>query len=288
MQKIITRIAGLLAAMVLVSAVMAEAANAQYFRRPVSEVDPNIMVIDEKEHLGAKIDPGTVLVNQDGREFTWGEMLGQPVILVLSYYTCDGSCSLINSSLAALMKDLKLVTPGQDFKIVTLSFDRHDNLQSAGAFRKQQAIASSLAPHWTFATFKNEEDLKREIDKLGFKFFWSPEDRLFLHPGAFLFMAPDGRMARVLYQEEVEGRDVELAVLDAKQGQFKPREILTFALSLCYSYSYHDGRYVMSIPLIVGAGSLLVGLSLLFGFTFYYRSSRQTQRTGEKEYAQAV
>lgn len=288
MQTIITRLAGFLTAMVLVSVITAEVANAQYFRRPVSEVDPNIMVIDEKEHLGAKIDPATQLIDHNGREFTWGEMLGQPVILVLSYYTCDGSCSLINSSLAGLMKDVKLVKPGEDFKIVTLSFDRHDNLETSGAFRKHQAVAGQLAADWTFATFKNEGDLKREIDKLGFKFFWSPEDRLFLHPGAFLFMAPDGRMARVLYQEEVDARDVELAVLDAKQGQFKPREILTFALSLCYSYSYHDGKYVMSIPLIVGAGSLLLGLSLLFGFGFYYRSSRQTQRTGEKEYAQAV
>ena len=59
-------------------------------------------------------------------------------------------------------------------------------------------------------------------------------------------------------------------------------------MSLCYSYSYHDGKYVMSIPLIVGAGSLLVGLMTLIGFSFFYKSSKRMQSTGENEYAQPV
>ncbi len=272
----------------LVSLATPESAQAQYFRRPVSQVDPKIMMIDEKTHLGSKIAPETVLVDQDGREFTWGEMAGKPVILVLSYFTCDGSCSLINSTLAGLMKDVRIVKPGDDFKIVTVSFDRHDNLKTTGAFREHLKLAGDLAPHWTFATFKNEDDLKAETERIGFKFFWSPEDRIFLHPGAFLFFGPDGRLVRVLYQEEVDARDVELAVLDAKQNNFRPHEILTLALSLCYSYSYHDGRYVLSIPMIVGFGSLILGLTTLFGSIAYYKIAKRTKRTGEGHYAQAI
>jgi protein SCO1/2 len=274
--------------MTLAGAQWSGEASAQYFRRPVSELDPNIMAIDEKAVLGAKISPDTVLIDQDGKELRWGDQLGKPVILVLSYFTCDGSCSIINSALAELLRDVKIVKPGADFRILTLSFDRHDTLATTGAFRKHLNLAGPLADHWTFATFKNEADLKAETERIGFKFFWSPEDRVFLHPGAFLFFSPEGRLIRVLYQDDVGARDVELAVLDAKQGQFRPREIITFALSLCYSYSYHDGKYVLSIPLIVGLGSLAVGLATLFGSIFFFKSSRRTKRTGDGDYAQAV
>ena len=279
-----------IAAAVLVTAAAALAASsgpagAQYFRRPISSIDPNIMLIDEKAVLGAKINPETVLIDQDGREFKWSETIGKPVVLVLSYYTCDGTCSVINTNLANLLRDVKAVTPGEDYRIVTLSFDRHDKLASTGAFKRHLALTGPIAAHWTFATFKNEADLKSETERVGFKFFWSPEDRVFLHPGAFLFFSPDSRLVRVLYQDEIAGRDVELAVFDAKQGQFRPREVINFMISLCYSYSYHDGRYVVNIPVFVGFGALAFGIATLFGSMFIYK---RNERSGEKKNVEAV
>jgi protein SCO1/2 len=263
-------------------------AEAQYFRRPASEIDPNIMLIDEQAVLGAKLDAETPFIDHTGREFRWADILGKPVIVVLSYYTCDGSCSIINASLAELLSDVKAVAAGTDFRILTLSFDKHDKLETAGAFRKHLNLAKDLAPHWSFATFKNETDLKSQTERIGFKFFWSPEDRIFLHPGAFLFFSPEGRLIRVLYQGDVTGRDVELAVLDAKQGQFRPREIVNFMLSLCYSYSYRDGKYVMSIPIIVGLGALGAGLTTLFGSMLYYKISTRVAGTGDQTHAKTT
>jgi protein SCO1/2 len=278
----------LAAALLALASGLAGSAEAQYFRRPVSDVDPRIMTIDEKAVLGEKLDPATPLIDSVGREFRWGDLLGKPVILVLSYYTCDGSCSIINGTLAGLLRDVKAVVPGDDFRIATLSFDRHDTLATTQAFRKHLDIAAQFASHWTFATFKNEADLKAQTERIGFKFFWSPEDRIFLHPGAFLFFSPDGRLIRVLYQEELSGRDVELAVLDAKQGQFRPSEIINFALSLCYSYSYHDGKYVMSIPVIVGLGALGIGLATLFGSMLAYKITSGMKRVRNHSHAEAV
>jgi protein SCO1/2 len=288
MHGVRTGIAASLAFLTLAGALGGGEARAQYFRRPVSEINPNIMAIDEKAVLGAKIKPETVLIDQDGRELRWGELIGKPVVLVLSYFSCDGSCSLINSTLAELLRDVKVVRPGEDFRIVTLSFDRHDTLATTGAFRKHLGLAGPLAEHWTFATFKSEDELKSETERIGFKFFWSPEDRIFLHPGAFLFFSPEGSLVRVLYQDAIAGRDVELALLDARQGQFRPGEIINFALSLCYSYSYHDGKYVLSIPLFVGLGALGVGLTTLFGSMLVYKSSQRRKRTGDGDYAEAA
>jgi protein SCO1/2 len=288
MEKMFAALMFGLTAATLLSVAAAGRAEAQYFRRPVSNIDPKIMIIDEKAHLGSRINPATPLIDADGKAFTWGDMLGKPVILVMSYYTCDGSCSVINANLAGLLDDVTRVVPGSDFRVVTLSFDRHDNRKTTGDFRKTLALKDPLAANWTFATFQNENDLKVETERIGFKFFWSPEDRLFLHPGAFLFFGPDGRLMRVLYQQDVAARDVELAVLDSKQGQFRPREIINLALSICYSYSYHDGKYVLSIPLIVGFGSLMLGLATLFGSIIYYKASRTIKRTRDEDHAQVA
>jgi protein SCO1/2 len=288
-RAIVGRSAAMLA-LLLGVVVTATPASAQYFRRPVSDLDARVLQIDEKAVLGRAIEPGTVLIDEAGRELKWGDLLGKPVILVLSYFTCDGSCSIINQSLAELLKSVQVVKPGADFRIVTLSFDRRDDAASAEKFRNLvSGQAAELPPSsWLFATFKNEADLKAETERIGFKFFWSPQDGIFLHPGAFLFFSPEGKLARVLYQQDISGRDVELGVLDARLGNFRPNEIINYALSLCYSYSYKDGKYVMSIPVFVGLGALGIGLSTLFGSMLAFKFGKRRKTTGKREYAQAA
>lgn len=285
MRALLKMLAPCLAVLLAAAAAGAGPAGAQYFRRPSSNVDPRIMQIDETTVLGNRIDAGTVLVDHEGKELVWKDLLGAPLILVLGYYTCDGSCSIINQNLRELMRDVTL-RPGRDFRIVTLSFDRRDAAGTTRDFRKALALDDELAKSWTFATFRSEDDLKRQTERIGFKFFWSPEDRIFLHPGAFLFFSGDGRLVRVLYQQDVTARDIELATFDARQGNFKPNEIVNLALSVCFSYSYADGRYVLNLPLFIGAASFLLGIGTLFGSMAVYRSSRNNrQTTGENNHA---
>lgn len=280
MSGLTMRLLRFLAIPALLLALGVAGASAQYFRRPVSDLNPTIMQIDEKAVLGRAIDPATPLVDQEGREFRWGDMLGKPTILVLAYYTCDGSCAVVNSVLVDLLKKTRRLKAGEDFNVVTISFDRRDTLESTDAFRKHLELTTDLKANWTFATFRNEADLKAQTDRIGFKFFWSPQDRIFLHPGAYLFFSPEGKLARVLYQQEIESQDIELAVLDAKGGQFQPHEVINFALSLCYSYNYHDGKYGLNIPLFVGLGAFATGLLTFLVFVLVFRATRQRQPRG--------
>lgn len=254
-------------------------AAAQTPATPESEVDPKLFQIDEKAVLGAKVDAGTTFVDENGREFRISDMLGQPVVLLLSYYTCDGSCSVINANLRDLVRRVKRVVPGKDFRILTASFDEHDTRETLIDFRRRLDLKADVDPGWTFGTFKDPSAIKRLTDTLGYKFFWSPRDRTFFHPGVFLFLSGEGRLIRVLYALNSEPEDVELAVLDAKQDKFdfRPKELVNFAVSLCYSYNYAKGRYTFNIPLIVAAGSLTFGLGVLSvgAVVFRVRKSRE-------------
>lgn len=240
-------------------------------RTPESDIDPQSFAIDEQSVRGNRVLVDTVLIDEKGREFKVSDMLGQPLVLVMSYYTCDGTCSIINEDLAEQLKGMKRLTLGEDFKVLTVSFDKHDTLETTGAFKRHLATSAELGEGWTFAAFKNPEDIKPFTTRFDFNYYWSPQDRIFYHPGAFVFLSAEGRLIRTLYSKNVEPADVELAILDAKEGQFRPSEIVNYAISLCYSYNYKEGRYGFNIPMLVGAGSLFTGLTLFSGTLLVFR-----------------
>jgi len=246
----------------LVCALAAFPAKAQYGGAvPVSDIDPAIFHIDETEFLGTKVRSDIQLIDEQGQEFTLGDKLGKPLILVLSYYTCDGSCSVINQDLNVQLADIEGIMPGKDFNVLTISFDEHDGLESLGVFKQHLKMTENMEGAWSFATFKNKDQIKPFAEAIGFNYFWSPQDRTFFHPGAFMFLTPKGRLARVLYALNAAPQDIKLAVFDAKAGEFKPGEIIDYAISLCYSYNYAEGKYTVSIPLFVGVGALSLGVS---------------------------
>ncbi len=266
------KIAGIIFGIILYAAATVSPAAAQYARVPESYMDPAVFQIDESKYLGARMDRSFAMIDEDGNQFTLADKLGKPLILVLSYYTCDGSCSVINADLRDRLADVSKVQKGKDFEVLTLSFDKDDTSATLAKFRE---TLKGTGDGWTFATAKDPAGIEAFTGKLGFKYFWSPADRTFFHPGAFLFLSAEGRLIRVLYSLNIEGRDVELAVLDAKQGKFRPSEIVNFATSLCYSYNYKEGRYTYNIPLFIAVGSLTVGVTAFSGSVFVYRRRRR-------------
>ena len=254
-------------------------AKAQYGGNvPVSDIDPSVFQIDETKFLGTKVKGDVDLVDAQGSAFKLYDKMGKPLILVWSYYSCDGSCSIINKDLNAQLADVTGVTPGEDFNVLTISFDEHDTLDTLGVFKDHLKMTENMNGAWTFATFKNVADIQPFADAIGFKFFWSPQDRTFFHPGAFMFLTPEGRLARVLYALNSRPKDIKLAVFDAQSGNFKPNDIVDFALSLCYSYNYAEGQYTISIPLFVGVGSLSLGVTSFAVSVLWFRRRKRGRK----------
>ena len=77
---------------------------AAQIRVPESEIDPGIFRIDEKSFLGTVLNPNLAFLDETGGTVQLGSQLGgKPLILVLSYYNCDGTCSVVNRDLKALL-----------------------------------------------------------------------------------------------------------------------------------------------------------------------------------------
>ena len=269
----------LMASALIGCALAALPAKAQYGGSvPVSDIDPSIFQIDEKQHLGVKVNNNVDLIDSQGNAFKLSDKLGKPLILVLSYYGCDGSCSVINKDLNAQLADLSGITPGEDFNVLTISFDEHDTLETLGVFKDHLKMTEGMNDSWTFATFKDKAAIKPFADSLGFNYFWSPQDRTFFHPGAFMFLTAEGRLARVLYALNSGPKDIKLAVFDAYSGNFKPNKIVDYAISLCYSYNYAEGKYTVSIPLFVGVGSLSLGITSFAVSVVWFRRRKRGRK----------
>lgn len=258
--------------------VIVSTAEASYIKDPESDLDLSVFQIDERRYLGVGIPKKLPLITETGETITLGDMIGQPLIMVLSYYTCDGACSVINQDLVNRLSETKRVKIGKDFKVLTLSFDRHDTLDTMAVFRAKLDSIPLPKAGWIFAAFMEDEHIRQLTDKLGFKFFWSPRDRIFYHPGAFLFFSPSGRLARVLYTQNIDASDVELAILESKGSTFAPREIANFAVSMCFSYNYVDGKYTLNYPIIIAGGALFFGLSLFFVSALVFRRRKRKER----------
>ncbi len=260
---------------------LAGQAQAQWSPYSESEVDPALFRIDEGRFLGAKPEPALAFRDEKGQAFTFGDMTGQPLVLVLSYYNCDGTCSVVNKDLSDLLKDVKGQVAGRDYRILTVSFDPNDTAESLAKFRAKFDVPAPILAAWRFALPANGGpgnggDAKRLADAVGFKYFWSPRDKVFLHPGVFAFLSAEGRVVRYLYSANSRPLDVELALIDAKQNQLKPGEIYDLALSVCYSYNYKDGKYKLNYPLFIGLGSLVFGIvSLLVSILAFKRRARK-------------
>tara|TARA_B100000959_G_scaffold249471_1_gene277131 strand:+ start:40138 stop:40986 length:849 start_codon:yes stop_codon:yes gene_type:complete len=231
-----------------------------------SDIDPGILAVDEEKALGYRFNRQTGFINDSGMPFRLGDLKGKSAILVFSYYTCDGACPAFNADLGRLLlavDSLGRVELGKDYKVVTLSFDKNDGVKTANDFRKTLNFPSKLNDNWILGVFEKPEQIKPFMSDISYRFFWSAQDNMFLHPNAFFFLSPEGRIVRILHNTTADSKDMELALVDTMFNRLKPSQIITMAISFCYSYNYKEGKYGLNYPLFFAMGSLLTGLGAL-------------------------
>ncbi|MFO1219816.1 MAG: SCO family protein [Burkholderiaceae bacterium] len=247
-------------------------------------IDPGVTRIDEPAHLGQPVAAATALVDEQGRAFAIADLLGKPLVLVLSYYGCDGSCPTINENLAEALRGVQRFRAGRDYRVLTVSFDRRDDAQAAQAFAARlRTLEPSLHEGWRFAVLRDRplEATEQFAGSVGFRFFWSRIDKTFLHPNVLVLLTPEGRVARYVYGTRIDPRTLELALIDADWGRISNSADAVFDMitGACFSYNFSEGRYQPNYALFAGLGSLVLGLSLIGAGLFGYRRKLARRRS---------
>lgn len=239
-----------------------------------SVLDPSVLRIDEPRYLGQPLDAATRLVGADGQPLVLGDWLGKPVILLLSYYSCDGSCPTMNANLARVLQQLGRYRLGRDYRVLTVSFDPHDSPETAHHFVAMHVPdAAALRDGWRHVVLAEGGDAPRRFAaSVGFRYFWSQEEGMFLHPNVLIFLTPQGRVARYIYGTSMDADTLQRALVEADWSRISTSgAVFDMLTGACYSYSYQDGRYRPNYSLIAGVASFVLGITITGLGAWVYR-----------------
>jgi protein SCO1/2 len=212
------------------------------------------------QNIDQHVPLDTTFRDESGATVRLGDYFGRrPVVLVFAYYDCPMLCTLVVNGLSSALGVLTLV-PGQDFEIVTVSFNPRDTPAAAAA---KKAVYLERYKHpgasdsWHFLT-GDEPSIERLTQAAGFRYTWDADTKQFGHPSGIIVLTPDGRLARYLFGIEYSPRDLRFGIIEASAG--KVGTAVDSLLLYCYHYDPTTGRYgliIMRAMRLAGAATVL-------------------------------
>ncbi len=204
--------------------------------------------IDEK--LGEFLPLELSFVNSINDTVKLKDIVTQPTLLAFVYYECPGICSNTLTELAWVVDHVDL-TPGKDFRVLTISMD-HDETFDIAATSKKNYLASlqrNFPPNaWSFLVGDS-----LTIDKVTSStgFYFKKYGNEFRHPGGLITISPKGKISRYIFGAQFNQFDVKMALLDAQAGKTNPT--VAKLLQFCFSYDPEGRTYSLNITRIVGS-----------------------------------
>ncbi|AKT42138.1 SCO family protein [Chondromyces crocatus] len=244
---------------------------------------------DLDERLGQQVRTNLVFTDMLGRTTRLGDHLsdGRPLVLVLAYYRCPALCSMVLRGLVDGLQRLSF-RPGEDYRLLTVSFDPRD--QPTSAAKKRDGVVAELArgrgaatvPPDTWPFLVGEESEVRALaSDLGFQFAYDPATDQYAHPAAVFVLTPEGKISRYLYGADYPARDLRLALLEASEGRVG--SIVDRVIMTCYRYDPATRRYGPYITGFFRLGSVGILLSVGGLLVTLWRRERQVRRGPPRE-----
>lgn len=220
------------------------------------------------QNIGERLPLDLTFRDSTGKEVRLGDYFGQgrPVILSLVYYECPMLCDLTLNGLAQSLKPLEL-TLGEDFEVVTVSFDPGEDTAVAAAARSRYVPRYGRRAAWEGWHFLTGEPqaIERLADAVGFRYTYDPEQDEFAHAAGVVMITPEGEISRYFFGTDHPAKDLRLGLVETGGGQIgSPVDQI---LLYCYQYDPTLGRYSAAAMNLVRAGGVLT-LLVLGGFIF--------------------
>lgn len=215
---------------------------------PPMQATPGVLQeIGWDQKLGERLPLDLAFQDESGKTVKLGDYFGRkPVVLSLVYYQCPMLCTLSLNGLAGALEVLSFV-PGQEFEVVTVSFDPKEGPVLAAAKKKAYMARykrSEAERGWHFLT-GSKESVDALTKAVGFRYVWDADTKQFAHPAGMLVATPEGRVSHYLFGVEYSPKDLRLALVDAAGG--KIGNAVDQVLLFCYQYDPKTGRYSASI-----------------------------------------
>jgi protein SCO1 len=220
--------------------------------------------LDQK--LNTQLPLSLQFKDEEGRTVRLGDYFGKrPVILTLAYYECPMLCTQVLNGVASAIGVLKF-SVGQDYDIVTVSFDPRDTPERARA-KKATYIRRYNRPRaergWHFLT-GNSHEISALTQAVGFRYAYNASLGQFAHASGIMVATPSGRLSHYFYGIEYWPRDLRLALIEATGSRIgSPVDQVVL---YCFHYDPASGKYslaVMNVVRTAGVLMLVVGAAAI-------------------------
>lgn len=233
-------------------------ANNRYLQEDT--FDAAMLRVDEGRYL-REIVPDVPVLTESGTENLSAIMASQPTILALTYYSCGHACPVTMQNLSRVLPAVDIA----DFRVVVLSFDSNDNLHT---LRHARSGLGQVPDNWTFGLL-SDEDSATLTASIGFNFFFSERDQIFVHPAVLVFLSPRGEVMRYLYGTDLRAQDIELALVESRNRAPRLNELVDMVKLACFQFDASRSRYALHPAVVFGGlGFGILGLTGLAALAY--------------------
>ncbi len=216
-----------------------------------------------EEKIGAQLPMDAEFVTSEFDTVKLSDVIRKPTLIAFVYYECPGICSPLLTDIARVAELIDL-TPGEDFQIISLSFDHRETPEIAAKWKNSyfDGMKGKFPDKdWTFLT-GDSANIKKVTDAVGFNFKPS-DDGNYIHADLVLSVSPSGKASRYIYGIKFNQFDLKMALLEAEAGKSSPA--VTKFLQYCFSYDPQGQSYTLNITRIFGT-IILLGVVIFAGF----------------------
>jgi protein SCO1/2 len=220
--------------------------------------------IDQK--LNEQLPLDLVFRNENGEDVILGSYFGKkPVVLSLVYYQCPMLCNQVLNGMVTAFKVMAF-KPGEEFEVVTISFDPRETPALAAAKKKTyvdylpEGKRASAASGWHFLT-GDEASIKRITDAVGFRYHWDQATEQFAHASGIFVTTPQGKLARYFYGIEYAPRDLRLGLIESAENKIgSPVDQL---MLYCFHYDPATGKYGAAVMNLMRVGGVVTVIAIV-------------------------
>ena len=220
------------------------------------------------QRVNESVPADLVFRDEQGKPVRLGNFFGKrPLILALVYYRCQDLCPLLLDGLARAVRQVGF-TVGQEFEVLTVSFDPRDTPTFAALKRAEMAQKfgwGDEAKRWHFLT-GTDAPIRKLTAAVGFRYAFDPATEEFAHAAGLVVLTSQGRIFHYLYGVEFPPRDLRLSLVEASGDRLGTP--IDQVLLFCYHYDPVAGRYSVTVLKVLRlAGLLTVGALGVFLLT---------------------
>ena len=201
--------------------------------------------------------------DENGSDVKLGQYFGQkPVVLAFVYYDCPRLCTQVLNGMVTSFRVLPFQI-GQEFDVVTISFDPRETPALASAKKKvyvdylPERMRANAAAGWHFLT-GDEANIQKITEAAGFHYRWDEKTQQFAHASAIMVTTPQGKLSRYYYGIDYAARALRLGLIESAENRIG--STTDQLLLYCFHYDPATGKYgarIMRVMRIAGVLTLL-------------------------------